>query len=85
MRFADNLRKYVKYLETKNREMQENNKKKSCASQVDDWQFLLPTEDSSSSGNATEAEVDERVSQLLDSEDPNLIWDLRVAFLEECK
>ena len=53
------------------------------------------TGDSSSSANATEAEVDERVSQLLDSEDPNLIWDLRVnnqgrpekyeAFLEECK
>ena len=36
------------------------------------------TGDSSSSANATEAEVDERVSQLLDSEDPNLIWDLRV-------
>ena len=53
------------------------------------------TGDSSSSANATEAEVDERVSQLLDSEDPNLIWDLHVnnqgrlekyeAFLEECK
>lgn len=35
------------------------------------------TGDSSSSDNATEAEVDEQVSQLLDSEDPNLIWDLR--------
>ena len=36
------------------------------------------TGDSSSSVNAAEGEVDERVSQLLDSEDPNLIWDLRV-------
>ena len=53
------------------------------------------TGDSSSSANATEAEVNERVSQLLDLEDPNLIWDLRVnnqgrlekyeAFLEKCK
>ena len=53
------------------------------------------TGDSSSSANATEAEVDKQVSQRLDSEDPNLIWDLRVnnqgrlekyeAFLEKCK
>ena len=34
LRFADNLRKYVTYLETKNREMQEHNEKKTCASQL---------------------------------------------------
>ena len=37
LRFADNLRKYVAYLEKKNHEMQERHEKRS---QVDDRQFL---------------------------------------------
>ena len=40
LRFADNLRKYVAYLEKKNHEMQEHHEKRSCVSQVDDRQFL---------------------------------------------
>lgn len=52
------------------------------------------TGDCPASTNLTEAEVDERVSYILDYEDPDLIWDLRVnsqgkpekydVFLEEC-
>ena len=36
------------------------------------------TEDSSASSNATETEVDARIAHLLDTEDPDLVWDLRV-------
>ena len=35
------------------------------------------TGDASASTNATEAEVDKRVAQLLDIEDADVIWDLR--------
>ena len=36
------------------------------------------TGDSSASSNATETEVDARIAHLLDTEDPDLVWDLRV-------
>jgi hypothetical protein len=36
------------------------------------------TGDCSASANITEREVDERVTQLLEDEDPDLIWDLRI-------
>ena len=35
------------------------------------------TGDCSASSNLTEDEVDERIAQLIDSEDPDLVWDLR--------
>lgn len=53
------------------------------------------TGDCSASSNVTEREVDERITQLLEDEDPDLIWDLRVdnegrpemytTFLEFCQ
>ena len=53
------------------------------------------TGDSSAASTATEAEVDQRVSRILDDEDPDLIWDLRTnnpgrpeqykKFLEQCQ
>ena len=35
------------------------------------------TGDSRAASTTTEAEVDQRVSRILDEEDPDLIWDLR--------
>ena len=53
------------------------------------------TGDSSAASTATEAEVDQRVSRILDDEDPDLIWNLRTnnpgrpeqykEFLEQCQ
>ena len=53
------------------------------------------TGDASAANSTEQAQVDDRIAQLLDSEDPNLVWDLRVlnegrpeaftVFLENCQ